>query len=73
MPVLATNKDNIYAMVNKVRLFIKQRRLVIDKSCEFLIGSIESGIWNKQRTQFDESKVYGQYGDCGPDVSCSQH
>lgn len=58
---LPTNKDSLEAMVNEVRTWMKQGRVKINPKCEILINSLANGIWDKQRKQFDRSKVYGHY------------
>lgn len=54
-----TAKDAIEAGVNMVRLWLKQGRLKIHPRCRFLIGTLETALWNKNRTDFDRSKVFG--------------
>jgi hypothetical protein len=56
-----TNKDTLMAMVNEVRVFISQGRLRVSSICRELIGCLTSAIWNKQRTQFDISDLYGHF------------
>lgn len=55
----ATAKDAIEAGVNLVRLWLRQGRLKIDPRCRFLIGTLETALWNKRRTDFEESEVFG--------------
>ncbi len=54
-----TAKDAIEAGVNLVRTWLREGRLTIDPSCRILIGTLETALWNKQRTDFAESEVYG--------------
>ncbi len=54
-----TAKDAIEAGVNMVRTWLKNGRLKIDPACRLLIGTLETALWNKQRTDFAESEVYG--------------
>jgi len=56
-----TSKDTLLAMVNELRVFIGQGRLYVSDNCQELIGCLRAGIWNKQRTQFDVSDMYGHY------------
>lgn len=56
-----TGKDNLDAMVNELRLFINQGRLYVNPKCKKTIGGIKYGIWNKNRKEFERSKVYGHY------------
>lgn len=54
-----TAKDAIDAGVNMVRMWLKQGRLKIHPRCRFLIGTLQTALWNKTRTDFDRSKVFG--------------
>lgn len=56
-----TSKDTLLAMVNELRVFIAQGRLYVSENCQELIGCLRSAIWNKQRTQFDVSDMYGHF------------
>ena len=57
----ATSKDNLHAMVNKVREWVKTGRIVVDPSCTLLIGSLEAGIWDNARKQFDRMGEFGHF------------
>lgn len=59
----ATDKDELPAMINEVRLLVKQGRLLVHPSCEMLIGCLRYGIYNdkKQKREFARSKIYGHY------------
>ena len=61
LPFIATNKESLHEMVNLVKIWVGNGRVKVHPRCKLLIGSLESGIWNEQRTQFDRSKVYGHY------------
>ena len=56
-----TSKDTLLAMVNELRVFVAQGRLFISEKCQELIGCMRAAIWNKQRTQFDVSDMYGHF------------
>lgn len=58
-----TNKDELHAMVNELRLWVKSGRVRVSSKCKELIGCLQTGIWDKQRKKFDRSKTYGHY-DC---------
>lgn len=58
---MPTGKDSLHAMVNQVRVLIKNKRIVIHPRCEKLIGCLKYGIWNKKRKQFGRSHTYGHY------------
>lgn len=59
----ATNKDELHAMVNELRVFVVSGRLIINPRCKELIGCLSTGIWDSLRRGFDRSKAYGHY-DC---------
>lgn len=63
LPVVATNKDTLEAMVNEMRMFIGAGRLIVHPRCEYLIDCLRYGVWKdkKIRQEFAESKVYGHY------------
>jgi len=56
-----TNKDELHAMVNKVRLWMQAGRIQIHPRCTHLIGNLKSGIWDKNKKQFDRSRTYGHF------------
>lgn len=58
---MPTNKDDLAAMVNKVRLWMKAGRIEIHPRCVRLIGTLKAGVWNDHRTEFARSKVHGHY------------
>lgn len=59
----ATDKDELPAMINEVRLLVKQGRLLVHPRCKMLIGCLKYGIYNsnKIKREFARSKVYGHY------------
>lgn len=57
----ATNKDTLAAMVNELRMWIKQGRVIVNPKCTQLIGCLKFGLWNKQRTEFSRTKIYGHF------------
>lgn len=56
-----TTKDDLHAMVNKVRLWFQSDRIEIHPRCKLLIGALRAGIWNPQRTEFAFSEVHGHF------------
>ncbi len=54
-----TRKDSIEASVNLVRTWLNAGRVVIHPRCKHLIGTLKTALWNKQRTDFQRSAVYG--------------
>jgi hypothetical protein len=59
---MATGKDSLEAMLNKVRTFVQQGRLIINPRCEMLIGCLKYGVFvSKENRTFARSSVYGHY------------
>ena len=56
-----TSKDSLEAMINEVRTWVGNGRVQVNEGCTELIGCLKNGIWNKRRSAFDRSKVYGHY------------
>lgn len=56
-----TSKDDLAAMVNKLRLWFQSNRIEIHPRCKRLIACLKAGIWNKLRTEFDRSHTHGHY------------
>jgi hypothetical protein len=58
---MPTNKDELLAMVNKVRLMVSAGQIIVNPRCTQLIGCLKFGIWNKKRDQFERSIVFGHF------------
>lgn len=56
-----TGKDSLEAMVNEMRIWIKNQRIEIDSSCTLLIESIKYGFWNDSRTDWGRSSTLGHF------------
>lgn len=56
-----TTKDTLEAMVNQVRLWVKEGRVVVHPRCKQLLGCLRSGLWDDRRKAFARSKVFGHY------------
>lgn len=56
-----TSKDTLDAMVNELRTLVQQGRLVVEPQCKQLLGCLKYGVYNKKRTEFARSNVYGHY------------
>ena len=52
LPVLSVQKDSLEAMVNMVRLWVKDGRIIINERCKLLIQTLRNGEWNKTKTEF---------------------
>jgi PBSX family phage terminase large subunit len=51
-----TAKDNKEAQINKLRMMLKQGRLMIDKKCKTLIYHLEVARWAKNKKDFQRLK-----------------
>ena len=56
-----TDKAKLHEMVGEVRVWVQSGRVVVHPRCKQLLGCLNSGIWNKQRSEFERSKVFGHY------------
>lgn len=57
-----TNKDTLIAMVNEVREFVGQGRLIIHPRCKELAGCLEFAVYqDNKRKEFGRSRQYGHY------------
>ena len=56
-----TSKDELIAMINAVRLWIKDGRVLINSKCKELIGCLENATWDKNHKEMSRSKVYGHF------------
>lgn len=60
-PFVATDKDKLHEMVGELRVWVKAGRIKVDKKCKQTLGCLRTGIWDKNRAQFERSKLYGHY------------
>jgi hypothetical protein len=58
---IETNKENLDAMVNEVRIMAMNKQIIVHPKCKMLIGCLKYGVWTKRREQFAESKVFGHF------------
>mgnify|MGYP007100056297 CR=1 FL=1 len=58
---IETNKENLDAMVNEVRIMCMNKQVLIHPRCKMLIGCLKYGVWTKRRDKFAESKVFGHF------------
>lgn len=63
LPFSPTTKISLEAMVNQVRVMMKEGRIVINPKCTMLLGCVKYGIWKKStgKMEFARSKKYGHY------------
>lgn len=58
---ISTNKDNLEAMINEVRLMVQSGQILIHPRCKQLIGCLKYGVWNAKKTMFSRSTLYGHF------------
>lgn len=58
---IPTTKDELFAMVNEVRLWVHSGRLFVHPRCTQLIGCLENAIWDKSKKEFGRSAVFGHF------------
>lgn len=57
----ATDKDELPAMVNNMRLWVGAGRVIVSPTCSHLLGCLKYGVWNDNRTDWEESSAYGHF------------
>jgi hypothetical protein len=58
---IETNKDNLEAMINEVRLMVQAGQIIINPRCKKMIGCLKHGVWDNKKKQFARSTVYGHF------------
>jgi len=62
MHFMAVKKDSsLEQMVNRIREWVRDGRILINPRCKMLIGCLKYGIWDKNRREFSRSKIYGHF------------
>lgn len=56
-----TDKISLDAMINKVREWAKDGRILVHPRCVETAGCLDNGIWDKNREKLAKSKVYGHF------------
>ena len=57
----ATRKDELPAMINLVREWVKDGRIYVAPQCRELIGCLRNAVWNKDKKELARSKVFGHF------------
>ena len=57
MSFIPTQKSTLEVMLNKVRILLKEGRIIIDPKCEFLIGNLKFGVWAKTKRVWKKYKI----------------
>lgn len=63
LPFIPVTKDELVAMVNEFRLWVKQGRVRVSPKCKQLLGCLRAGVWDdkKLRRQFARSRDFGHF------------
>lgn len=59
LPALLPQKDDWEAAINQLNVRFSQRKMSVDPSCRLTITTLQSGIFNKQRTDFARNSAMG--------------
>lgn len=57
----ATAKDELPAMINLVREWVKDGRILVNPSCRELIGCLRNAVWDKNKKDLDRSRLFGHF------------
>ena len=58
---IATDKDNLEAMINEVRIMVQNGQLIVNPRCKQLIGCLKYGVWDLKKKMFARSAAYGHF------------
>ena len=56
-----TDKGSLEEMINAVKLMVNRGQIIVHPRCKQLTGCLQYGVWDKRRSQFAQSKVYGHF------------
>jgi len=57
----ATDKATLEFMLNQVREMVDRGQIIINPSCEKLIGCLKYAVWDNKRQKLARSSVYGHF------------
>lgn len=57
----SVEKTDSDAALNTARRMIQERRVRIHERCKVLIDHLANGVWNRSRTSFDRSDMFGHF------------
>lgn len=60
---LATEKQNKHQYINKMKIMVASRRIIINPRCKTLISHLQHATWNKTKDDYLRSEDNGHY-DC---------
>ncbi len=66
LPIISTSKTTLETMVNEVRIWFLNNKVIIHPRCKYLIGCLEYGVWadneqGRQRKMFGRTTTYGHF------------
>lgn len=56
-----TRKDELAAMINLTREWVKDGKIKVLRSCPELLGCLRNAVWDKKREKLAKSKVFGHF------------
>lgn len=59
MHFIPTSKDTLPAMVNQLRLWVGDSRVIVHPGCQLTVKTIQSGLWDKSRREFKRTVALG--------------
>lgn len=58
---IPTSKDELPAMINLVREWSRNGRILVASECRELLGCLSNAVWDKKREKLAKSKVFGHF------------
>lgn len=58
---IATDKGRLAEMVNETKIMVQDHKIIVNPRCKQTKGSLKYGVWDKNRREFAQSKVYGHF------------
>lgn len=61
MSFIATDKEQLEAMLNELRLMIARGQIEVDPKCTQLLGCLKYGVWDAKKKAFARSQAFGHF------------
>jgi hypothetical protein len=58
---IPTDKGTLPEMVNATKMIVREGAILVHPRCKQTAGSLKYGVWDKNRSKFARSKVYGHF------------
>lgn len=58
---MASNKEELDAMVNQMRMDVRKGRLKVHPRCSLLVEQMKAGIWDKNRRHWQRTTTFGHF------------